>query len=203
MRYLTILAAALLLVGCSKSEQPDESHDYLSEVRSVNRLELARMTISRMATIDDLDTDSAKGMKEKAAAMIDALKIGSRKAAYSYDTYMRAYVDLSALTPEDVRVDDAARTITLTLPAVQTEIAGRDIAVREEHYRVTGLRSQIDPKERAAMKELMADALRRDVSDNPVFTRRLTEEAQSKATAYFTTLLGRDGYSVTVKFSRQ
>lgn len=107
---------------------------------------------------------------------------------------------MSTLTPEDLKVDDAARTITLTLPAVQTEFAGRDMEIREDHYRVSGLRSHIDPKERAAVKEQMNRSLKDEVENKPVFRDRLTADARTKAEAYFKSLLGTDGYTVIVNF---
>ncbi len=198
-----ILTACTLLTGCqdSGSRQGDQlQRHYLSEVKSVNRLVLAQMTISKMATIDDIDLSKADGMKQMAAGMLDAVKVGNRKAAYSYDTYLRAYVDLGDLTPEDLKVDEATKTITLTLPAVQTEFAGRDMEFREDHYRVSGLRSEIDAKERAEIKEQMNAALKNEVEEKSEFRGRLEAEARAKAATYFKTLLGRDGYDVIVKF---
>lgn len=69
----------------------------LSRVQSVDRLTLARMRVTKMATIDDLRLEDAKGPKQVVAALMDAVKIGDRKAAYSYDTYMSAYIDLTEL----------------------------------------------------------------------------------------------------------
>ncbi len=198
-----ILTACTLLTGSqdSGSRQGEQlQRHYLSEVKSVNRLVLAQMTISKMATIDDIDLSKADGMKQMAAGMLDAVKVGNRKAAYSYDTYLRAYVDLGDLTPEDLKVDEATKTITLTLPAVQTEFAGRDMEFREDHYRVSGLRSEIDAKERAEIKEQMNAALKNEVEEKSEFRGRLEAEARAKAATYFKTLLGRDGYDVIVKF---
>ena len=197
-----IACAGIFAAGCRQGGQMAEEkpRDYFSEVKSVNKLVLAQMTITKMATIDDIDLEKAKGMKQIAAGVLDAIKPGSRKAAYSYDTYLRAYLDMSTLAPEDVKVDDATRTITLTLPAVQTEFAGRDMEIREDHYRVTGLRSHIDPKERAAVKEQMNTSLKNEVEKNPAFRDRLTSDARTKAEAYFKSLLGSDGYNVIVNF---
>lgn len=188
----------MVLAACVR--QPEETHDFYSEVRSVDRLVLAQMTISKMATVDDLRLEDARGPRQTAEAVLDAMKIGKRKAAYSYDTYLRAYIDLSRLQPGDVVTDDVARTVTLTLPAVQTEFAGRDASIREDHYRVTGLRSAIDARERADIKERMNAPLRREVETRPVFRDRLTAQAKAKAETYFTSLLGGEGYTVIVRF---
>ena len=201
---LTItLAAGSLLTGCQLLDgmkETAEQRNYLSEVKSVNKLVLAQMTISKMATIDDIDLSKADGMKQMAAGLMDAVKVGNRKAAYSYDTYLKAYVDLSSLTPDDLKVDDATKTITLTLPPVQTEFAGRDMEIREDHYRVSGLRSEIDAKERAEIKEKMNTALKQEVEEKSEFRSRLEAEARTKADAYFKALLGSDGYNVIVNF---
>lgn len=196
-----ILLSSVMLTGCRYPEHKEEAkRNYLSEVKSVNKLVLAQMTISKMATIDDIDPMKAEGMKQMAAGLIDAVKVGKRKAAYSYHTYLRAYIDLSGLTDEDVTVDEATKTITLTLPQVQTEFAGRDMGIREDHYRVTGLRSEIDPKERAEIKEQMNAALKEEVEKKSDFRAKLTSEATAKCDAYFKSLLGGDGYNVIVNF---
>ena len=189
--------AALIFTGCRKNEEP---HDIYNEIKSVNRLNLAGMTISKMATIDDITFDEAKGVKETADALLNAIKIGDRIAVYSYDTYLRAYIDLSELTPSDVAVDESARSVTLLLPAIKTEFAGRDLPIRENHYRVTGLRSAINAKERAAIKERMNESLKAEVRRNPQFQNHVKSEASRKAVAYFESMLGNLGYSADISF---
>ena len=175
----------------------------LEEIRSVNKLVLARMTISKMGVVRDrVDLSKAKGWKQVTAGLVDAVKIGSRKAAYSYDTYMQAYIDLSALSPDDITVDEESRTVTLRLPEIRTEFIGRDIPLREEHYRVTGLRSAVDAEERADVKERMNTRLRPEVEANPRFRTELVQKAEEKGRLYFRTLLGSEGYDVNVVFGR-
>lgn len=189
--------AALIFTGCRKNKEP---HDIYNEIKSVNRLNLAGMTISKMATIDDITLDEAKGVKETADALLNAIKIGDRIAVYSYDTYLRAYIDLSELTPSDVAVDESTRSVTLLLPAIKTEFAGRDLPIRENHYRVTGLRSAINAKERAAIKERMNESLKAEVRRNPQFQNHVKSEARRKAVAYFESMLGNLGYSADISF---
>lgn len=189
--------AALIFTGCRKNEEP---HDIYNEIKSVNRLNLAGMTISKMATIDDITLDEAKGVKETADALLNAIKIGDRMTVYSYDTYLRAYIDLSELTPSDVAVDESTRSVTLLLPAIKTEFAGRDLPIRENHYRVTGLRSAINAKERAAIKERMNESLKAEVRRNPQFQNHVKSEARRKAVAYFESMLGNLGYSADISF---
>lgn len=202
LHMLTLLLVTLLLTaGCTKKREPAEL--LFSEFKKVDKLVLARMSVSKMATIDDLKLSEAGTAKEAGAALIDALKIGNRKAAYSYNTYLRAYVDMSEFTPDDIYVDDDTRVIEVRLPAIQTEFAGRDAAIKEEHYRVTGLRSSISPYERADIKERMNAALKKEVENNPEFSRRLTAAARLKGSAFFSKLADIDGYSVSVSFKNK
>lgn len=194
----TAMLAVAIFSGCNTGDSMQNT--FYSEVKSVNKLVLAQMTISKMATIDDLSLSEAKGLKQSVAAIGDAIKIGNRKAAYSYDTYMRAFIDLTNLQPTDVTVDESSKTITLTLPAIQTEYVGRDAEIREDHYRVTGLRSEIDAEERAKIKEQMNTALKTEVEQNPIFRDKLSMQARGKANTYFSSLAARDGYNVIVKF---
>lgn len=196
LMVMTVIAIS----GCAGKEHENPRNHYYSEIRSVNKLVLARMEISKLATIDDFKLSEAQGMQQIATGLINAVKIGDRKAAYSYNTYLQAFLDLSTLTPDDVEVSEADKTITLTLPAIQTEFAGRDMQFREEHYRVTGLRSRIDPEERAAYKEKMNASLKEEVEKKPLFRDKITATARNKADAYFRSILEKDGYTVIVTF---
>ena len=180
-----------------------ERHVYVSEIRSLNKLVVGQMTISKMASVDDLKLDEADGMKQTASALISAIKIGDRKAAYSYDTYLQAFIDLSDLDADDVVVDEDEKTITITLPPVQTEFRGRDMGIREEHYRVTGLRSSINPDERARLKEKMNAALKREVEQDATFREALKAKGEQKAAKVIEKLVATDGYSVNVKFKER
>lgn len=200
---LFALAGALLLQGCDAAQLNGEGEkpSFYSQVKSSNKLILAQMTISKMATIDDIDLSKAEGIKQTAFGMLDAIKIGNRKAAYSYDTYLRAFIDLSGLTPEDVVVNETDRTVTITLPEVQTEFAGCDMEIREDHYRVSGMRSEINAAERAEIKDQMKNALKHEVEEESGFRDMISAKAQEKAQTYFKALLEGNGYDVIVKFS--
>lgn len=192
--------SAVSIGSCDRNTDEETAIRLASEVKAVNRLVLAQMSISKMASIADLDLEKATGPKQSLQALVDALKIGDRKAAFSYDTYMRAYIDLSNFSEDDVRVNNSDSTISIVLPAVQTEFAGRDAQMRVEHYRVTGLRSQIGAEERAQMKEQINSALRQEVENDATFRSILTESAKSKGRKYFEDLCGRYGYKANVTF---
>lgn len=192
LRKLFTISLVLLLCSCSHSDNTNDAALYVTQVKSVQKLVLAQMTISKMATIDDIKLEDAQGMKQVASALLANIKIGNRKGAYSYDTYLRAYIDLSDFSEDDVEISDDGNTITIYLPDVQTEFAGRDVTIRELHYRVTGLRSNIRTDERAKIKEMMNQSLIDEVQNKSTFTDDLKANAKHNAETYFKALLGED-----------
>ncbi|MDE5868862.1 MAG: DUF4230 domain-containing protein, partial [Muribaculaceae bacterium] len=117
-----------------------------------------------------------------------------------YNTYLRAYMDLDELKPGDVEVDTASRVMRIRLPEIHTEFVGRDVEIREEHYRVSGLRSQINPEERARIKEAMNESLRKEVEEHSGYREHLKEVGIEKAKGYFTAFAAENGYEVNFEF---
>lgn len=202
-RPLPLLAAGLLLcLSCRRvdpaPEQPEPT-DYYSIVRSADKLVLAEMTINKIATVEDLRLRDAKGGRQTWEALLNKVKIGNRKAAYSYNTYLRAYIDMAEFTPSDIDVDTASKVMRIRLPEIHTEFAGRDVEVTEAHYRVTGLRSDIRPEERAQVKEAVNESLRREVEERSGFRDRVKATARTKALAYFTALAEENGFTAEIE----
>lgn len=90
-----------LVIACSSSGRPPEPEkiDYVSSVRQVGKLQLSEMSLSKVGRISDPAFQEARTLKEKAEAMVDKMKIGTRIGVYSYQTYLSAYIDLSELSP--------------------------------------------------------------------------------------------------------
>lgn len=189
LRILPLMLAFLSLVcGCRKQEV-----NVFHELQDVQKLVLAEMTVNKVGTISD---DGAKGID----ALVNGLKVGKRIAAYSFHTYIEAYIDLSELSSDDITVDRERKLVKLTLPAVRTQYLGRDLGVTEEHYRVSGLRSQITAEERAQLKEKMNKSLKEDVRNNDEYRSMLVKEAQAKARGFFSILLKDWGYDSEITF---
>lgn len=181
---LTIALVALLMgASCSKETPPDHQADYL-QLKSNNKLILSRAAISKTAR------------KETS----DWYKIGKRIAVYSYDSYLQAYIDLSELTESDLVFDDENKTVTITLPPVKIESAGRDMELKREYENIGLLRSDLDSKERAEMKEKANEDFRREIAENSEFKRALLASASQKARLYIESLFAARGYKATVIF---
>lgn len=181
-RFFLYFAFALSLSsGCSK---PDNTVSYYEEMKAADKMVFATMSITKTARLEDSEW----------------YKVGKRIAVYSYDTYLQAYIDMSLLKPEDLEFDDKTRTVRVTLPPVATEIAGRDMEMRKVYENIGAFRSDIDAKERAAIKEQANKSLKKELEQNGTFNRQLTEAAERKARQYFETLFKANGYTAIVGF---
>lgn len=200
-----MLIAASFLAGCSSHATPPEKDNdpegiFRESLRSVSKLTLGRMTLTKTAAIDDAKMSEATTVRQKMAALTDLFKLGDRTAVYSYDSYMEAYVDLSSMQPTDVTMS-ADSVLHVALPPLKLDVVGRDATVREEHYRVTGLRSQVNADERAALKEAMASSLRADLEADPAYREILIRQAKANGIRFFESLGAYSGLKVEVEFN--
>lgn len=179
--FIYFVFALILSSGCSK---PDNTVSYYEEIKAADKMVFATMSITKTARLEDSEW----------------YKVGKRIAVYSYDTYLQAYIDMSLLMPEDLVFDEKTRTVRVTLPPVVTEVTGRDMEMRKVYENVGVFRSEIDAKERAAIKEQANKSLKKELEQNGTFKRQLTEAAERKARQYFESLFKANGYTAIVGF---
>ncbi len=176
-------AVSTLLFSCEKKDDSFKN-DLYQEIRSSNKIVFSSMSITKTAKLESSDWYT----------------IGKRIAVYSYDSYMKAYIDLSMLQPEDIVFNDEDMTVKVTLPPVQTEISGRDMQMRKEYENIGLLRSELDSKERAEMKEKANSSFKKEIENDPVFKKQLIESAKRKATKYFENIFMNSGYTANITF---
>lgn len=179
-----LIAVPIFLSSCTKTTAPDHTQLY-EEIRQVNRMEFASLAVTKTVKTERTDW----------------YKVGKRIAVYSYDTYLKAFIDLNLLSPDDIEFDDDRKTVTVTLPPMQIEIAGRDMEMKKEYENVGMFRTQISAEERAKMKEKANTDLLKELKGNPEYKQKLEHTARQKARTYFETLFRNAGYSPTVRFS--
>lgn len=180
---VAFFAGSLALPGCSKPDENGTDKLY-QEIKASDKMVLASMAITKTARTE----------------RDNWYKVGKRIAVYSYDTYLQAYIDLSALKPEDFSIDEDKKTAIITLPPIKTEFAGRDMEMKKVYENIGILRSDIDARERAELKEKANDSLIREVDESPMFRQRLETTAKIKAVSYFQDLMASRGYKATVVF---
>lgn len=178
------LFAALLLNACAEPEKPIDHTGIIQDVRAANKVVFASMAIT-------------KTVKSERTAWY---KVGKRIAVYSYDTHLRAYIDLSRLTADDLEFDDETRTVRVHMPPIEIEEAGRDMELKREYENIGLMRTELDSRERAEMKEKAAKDLKRELAGDSPFRRQLTAAAEQKARAYMESLFAAQGYTADITF---
>ena len=63
------------------------------------------------------------------------------------------------------------------------------------------IRTEIDSKERAKMKEKASADLKKELEGNPEYKQRLEDSARKKARSYFENLFKNAGYTAYIRFS--
>lgn len=192
-----VLVAALLSGSCSGGNDPkvsaqqlaDEAFqryrtEVLTEIRNQSRMIFASMSVTKTAVADD--------------SKLWGKKIG----LYSYDTYLRAFIDLSQLTDKDIEWDDEAKTVHVTLPPIRVEMSGRDMTLREDYTNIGLLRSSFDSRDRAKAKEIANRDFRKEFQRDATFRRILEDKARQKATSYFQSFFSKNGYTATIDFRK-
>lgn len=195
-----MLMIVMLFGGCRKEE---EQIDAYARLRSVQRLELARMAVGKVGIISDKEPQDAGSLSAKAEALVNNMKVGTRIGVYSYDTYLVAYMDLGKLTSDDVRVDAERKMVSVLLPEVEVMTDGRDPQLREEHVRVTGFRSAITPEERAALKAQMAREVNEDLKKHGKDVETLRKTAAESARELIERIVSSWGYEADVQVRTQ
>lgn len=189
---LATAVSVMSLTSCGNGSKSDSQKtdripatvELYQELKSVDKMVFASMSITKSVQMQS-----------------DAwYKVGKRIAVYSYDSYMRAYIDMSQLQESDMVFDEANHTVQITLPAVTTEVTGRDMTMRKEYENIGLFRSELDSKERAEMKEKANESFVREVQRNPQFRKQLTEAAQRKARKYFEAMCESAGYVASITF---
>ncbi len=183
-KIFIFLLAFPLFFACSKKPAPDYTSIY-EEIRHVNKMEFASMAVTKTVKTERTDW----------------YKVGKRIAVYSFDTYLKAYIDLYQFEMENMEFDEENKTVRVTLPPVKVEIAGRDMEMKKEYENVGMFRTEIGAQERARMKEKASADLKKELAGEPEYKRRLEETARRKARSYFENLFKNAGYTAYIRFS--
>ena len=175
-----IVALAIIAAGCTRKDEPQ----LYDRIKSTDKIVFATMAISKTAKFE-----SDKWYT-----------IGKRIAVYSYDTYLQAYIDMTLLQADDIEIDHSRHTMRITLPAIETQLTGRDMTLRKEYENIGPLRSDLDARERAMMKEQANESLLKELDSNTIFRQQLIKDAQQKARMYFQALAQKNGYTAEINF---
>lgn len=190
---IAVILISLTLSACGKENRETENRetenpevrvsaagDFYQEAKRSGKMEFGSMKVSKTVTT------------ERTAWY----KVGSRIAVYSFDIWLRAYVDLDKISEEDIEIDEDRKIIYVTLPPIEIEIAGRSPELRKEYEHIGIFRSHPDSRERAELKEIANADFEKEYKSDPEYVKRLRQTASGKARQWFSALGEARGYTV-------
>ena len=200
---ILLVALLPLLTGCNLFGD-DGTKEVVNQIQEVGKLELIEQRSEEIILISGSgETPETIGSISEAMTYLDDLfRIGDRVGVYSFGHYSIAYLDLTQLTIDDVKLS-RDKTVHLTLPAIKVEPIGRSGDIKLLHERVTGTKKKITNEERSKIQAKATEqAIARLKPGTPNYTD-LVNRAQDQATAYFKGMLRTRGYeNVIVEFKK-
>ena len=204
---LSLAAIALTASMWSCNNKPDEQHSVFTSVQTLNELQLASATVSKIYTV----RDPYYGQREKAPAKLDLIdrlertfniiehnvKIGDRIGIYGISCNYVATINLNDLSEDDIAITDAKgiKRVSITLPPVRVRALGNEFVTKVYHERTSGLRSPITEDERAQMRRQASEKLNSDIQKSRnADLDALKTAGEKKANEVFTTMLQNMGY---------
>lgn len=205
MRYipLQILLLLTLLFSC----KPEEERKVIqpNELREVGKLELVEYRSEEIFVIssDQKSLESIRSLEEAADYLSSLFEIGDRIGIYSFDFYTIAYINLYDLQDSDLQYDQENKSIQLTLPPIEVEPIGRGGTLKLLHERVNGNKKSITSEERQNMQRQAVVLAKQNIRPGTPKYQELVTKAQSKAQAYFTSILRARGYEeIEIRFTQ-
>lgn len=205
MRYipLQILLLLTLLLSC----KPEEGRKVIqpNELREVGKLELIEYRSEEIFVIssDQKSLESIRSLEEAADYLSSLFEIGDRIGIYSFDFYTIAYINLYNLQDSDLQYDQENKSIQLTLPPIEVEPIGRGGTLKLLHERVNGNKKSITSEERQNMQRQAVAHAKQNIRPGTPKYQELVTKAQSKAQAYFSSILRSRGYEeIEIRFTQ-
>lgn len=134
---ILLLCILTLMQGCSRGGSDKALRQEIESITSMKELGLVEYRVRKIIKADDQG---------------EWYKIGDRKILLSCTAYLKAGVDLSSFSAEDISVDRSEKKITVTLPHARLlSLSIPPSEIRQEFDQVTLLRSEFSAKERNAL----------------------------------------------------
>jgi len=175
--FLAVCAVALAVTGCSGREEADDPvQREIEAISAMKQLGLVEYRVRKIVKADD------EG---------EWYKIGDRKILLSCSAYLKAGIDLSSFGPDDVVVDRAAGTASITIPhATLLSLDMPASEIREEYDHVTMLRSSFTAEERNALLRQGEKQIRRSVPSLGIL-----QKAEENARRFFVSVFQKMGFT--------
>ncbi len=180
--FFVLLAAALTLPGCAERVPEDTTQREIEAISQMRELSLVEYRVRKIVKADD------EG---------EWYKIGDRKILLSCTAYLKAGIDLSGFSAEDVDINRLDGSVTIRVP--HAKLLSLDMPaseIREEYDHVTMLRHSFSAEERNALLRQGEKQIRSSVPSLGIL-----EKAEENARRFFESVFTKMGFtSVEVVF---
>ncbi|MBQ9193610.1 MAG: DUF4230 domain-containing protein [Bacteroidales bacterium] len=181
MKKAFYIALLILTAGCARGPE-DNTLREIEAISAMRQLSLVEYRVRKIVKADD------EG---------EWYKIGDRKILLSCTAYLKAGIDLTGFSADDVDIDRLDGSVTVRLP--HATLLSMDIPaseIREEFGQVTLLRSSFTAEERNALLRQGEKQIRDSVPSLGIL-----EKAEENARRFFESVFSKMGFtSVEVVF---
>ena len=172
----TILAFLSMAPGCSRQREEKALQQEIHAISSMKQLGLVEYKVRKIIKANDQG---------------EWYKIGDRKILLSCTAYLKAGIDLSSFTAEDISVDLDAGKVTVTLPhATLLSLDMPASEIRQEFDQVSLLRSDFSAQERNELLRQGERQIRRSVPSLGIL-----QKAEENARKFFDSAFQKLGFT--------
>lgn len=167
---------ALAVQGCGGGAREETVHREIEAITAMRQLSLVEYRVRKIVKADDEGP---------------WYKIGDRKILLSCTAYLKAGIDLTGFSADDVDIDRADNRVTITIP--HATLLSLDIPsseIREEFDHVTLLRSGFTAEERNALLRQGENQIRASVPSLGIL-----EKAEENARRFFESVFSKMGFT--------
>lgn len=171
-----LVTAALVMAGCTESYTDASIPREVEAVSAMKELGVVEYRVKKIIKAND------EG---------EWYKIGERKILLSCTAYLKAGIDLTGFSMDNIKADRSKGTVEITLP--HARLLSLDIPaseIREEFDKVTLLRSDFSVNERNALLRQGERQIRRSVPSLGILPK-----AEENAEAFFRSVFSEMGYT--------
>ena len=180
--FFVLLLTALMLSGCADRVPEDTTQREIEAISQMRELSLVEYRVRKIVKAND------EG---------EWYKIGDRKILLSCTAYLKAGIDLSGFSAENVDINRLDGSVTVTVP--HAKLLSLDMPaseIREEYDHVTMLRHSFSAEERNALLRQGEKQIRDSVPSLGIL-----EKAEENARRFFESVFTKMGFtSVEVVF---
>lgn len=187
MKKLFKISSLLLMLGLvsCKPSLEDSVKSEIQHVRESAELGTTEYTVRKVVSFKG----EGKG--------IDYLKIGDRMIIFTCRAYLKAGIDLSALSMDDVKINEKNKSITVDLPPVKLlslNMPAEEIVLNFE--KVSLLRSDFSVEDRNNFLQQGEEAIKESIA-----TIGILDDAKKNTTDFFQAMFKQLGFeTITINF---